>query len=355
MTIAGKNRQSNIELLRIIAMLMVCILHANFLAVGQPDPTVASDNPLLFVFQHYVEALTIVAVNVFVLISGWFKINPSLKGFFNLMFQVFFFMGGLYGSLLVLGYGNLTLHGIADSILFTESDQFVKAYICLYILSPVLNYYVDNAPRVVQRNVLISFYIYQSSYAFLGGATLFFAHGYGTLSFIGLYLLAQYVKQFHEVDGVLKFFYDKGKLFYLISYIICASVIVFIVYATARYNFKADYVTSRIYAYDNPVVVIEALMLFLLFTKFRFESRIVNYIASFSFATYLLQGVPQARSLFFGSIKQQSIDYGAYSIFTIMFTIVLFYIVSSLLDIVRKFVWSRINNIYNNVRLFKNN
>ena len=73
------NRESNFELLRIITMFMVLILHADFLATGTPTNDDISIFPGKSFVKFFIEALTIIAVNVFVLISGWFGIHFHLK------------------------------------------------------------------------------------------------------------------------------------------------------------------------------------------------------------------------------------------------------------------------------------
>ena len=75
-----KTRNSNIELLRIIAMLMILGLHVNFLAIGQPNAQEIISSPIQSFIRLFAEYACIVGVNVFVLISGWFGIHYKPKG-----------------------------------------------------------------------------------------------------------------------------------------------------------------------------------------------------------------------------------------------------------------------------------
>ena len=68
-------RDSQIELLRIIAMVMMLILHANFLGARAPEHTDFLVNAPRAWEQMILEALCIVAVDTFVLISGWYGIQ----------------------------------------------------------------------------------------------------------------------------------------------------------------------------------------------------------------------------------------------------------------------------------------
>lgn len=86
-----KERLSSIELLRIISMLMVVLLHSNYFTIGIVEKTDILSEPLPSFCRMFLEQVCIVAVNVFVLISGWFGISPTAKGACSLLYQVFFF------------------------------------------------------------------------------------------------------------------------------------------------------------------------------------------------------------------------------------------------------------------------
>lgn len=63
-------RESNIELLRSIAMLMILLLHANFVALPYPTTEELELTPFLQISRYFLESLCIVSVSVFVYISG---------------------------------------------------------------------------------------------------------------------------------------------------------------------------------------------------------------------------------------------------------------------------------------------
>lgn len=80
MSIKNK-RKLNYELLRIIAMLMIVCLH--YLSKGSfLDNPERSDMTMTGYAVWFVEALCLVVVNVYVLISGYFGIDASIKGSF---------------------------------------------------------------------------------------------------------------------------------------------------------------------------------------------------------------------------------------------------------------------------------
>lgn len=106
-------RQSNMELLRLVAMLfvLVFVLHANYWSLGYPGQADLLGSPLSASVRVALAHLAIVAVNVFVLLSGWFGIRPKWRGLAGLLFQAFFFPVALAGVFLALGH-SVPLRGL---------------------------------------------------------------------------------------------------------------------------------------------------------------------------------------------------------------------------------------------------
>ena len=84
----SKERQSNIELLRAIAMFLVLWVHANFYSIGEPSYSDVLSKPLDSSLKIIFEAICISAVNIFVMISGWFGIHAKVKDYAHSCFNV---------------------------------------------------------------------------------------------------------------------------------------------------------------------------------------------------------------------------------------------------------------------------
>ena len=72
-------RQSNFELLRIVAMLLVLVVHVDFFSLGVPSDADIAGNPVSSAMRYIVESLALVCVNSYILISGYFGIKPNVK------------------------------------------------------------------------------------------------------------------------------------------------------------------------------------------------------------------------------------------------------------------------------------
>ena len=327
-------RESNFELLRIIAMFMVLVLHADYQALGAPTRADIISYPIASALKVFFEMASIVAVNIFVLISGWFGIKPSIKGFSKFVFQCLFFSIGIYLVMILLGYSELSIRGLAGCFaLFGGSYWFILSYIGLYLFSPVLNSFIKSADKKTFLYVLVGFYIFQTGYAFLGGGANFLMKGYSALSFMGLYLLINYVKR--HVN-----YLNYSKIQYLIGYII-ASLVLTIIYIGAG-GMGYSFISSRMCCYSNPLVIISALLLFLYFAQLKLNNRFINWLGASSFAVYLFHCNPNMYELYLNSIKTVVVSHNNRGYIIVLGVIVGWFLVAVLVDKLRVCIWNRV-------------
>ena len=82
--IMAKVRASNVELLRLIALWMIVAYHTIAFCIYQHFPNVNEIYHAIWLPLH-------VGVPVFVLISGYFRIKPSVKGAIRLLSYMFIY------------------------------------------------------------------------------------------------------------------------------------------------------------------------------------------------------------------------------------------------------------------------
>lgn len=88
--VAAKNiRESNFELLRIVLMLLVLLIHYTPVRIVDMTGGISlTDSIWQDLANLELKSLSIVCVNCFVLISGYFGIKLKLRSFLNLIFQM---------------------------------------------------------------------------------------------------------------------------------------------------------------------------------------------------------------------------------------------------------------------------
>ena len=138
-------RQANFELMRIAAMLMIISLH--YLVKGGAAvsfPFSAKENPV-GVLAWLIEAFCIVAVNCYVLLSGYFLKEAGWKPgrVWSLLCQVLFYSLLIPVFLLMTGVVPAGALGVYDWLGFafpfgTEHYWFATAYLVMYLFAPFL-------------------------------------------------------------------------------------------------------------------------------------------------------------------------------------------------------------------------
>lgn len=296
-------RYSNIELLRILSMVMILSLHSFTWNRASGNDGHITNLSIGICFDYFRESLCICAVNVFILISGFFSIKWKLKSFLSFVFQIYFWSLGVYVLLLILGKVNFS-----NSEFFQRMNclignwWFVEAYLGLYLLAPVLNAFLEKSNR---RTILlfVILFVFFESYSQLLGSTRNFDRGYNTIAFCGLYVIGRLLFFYQEELQVLR---KKISYVFLLSYffvaiiISCLALYKLVVKGHDFFSIQRSFVLS----YSNPLVIIEAIFLFLIFHSINFSNKWVNYVASSIFAVYLLHMHPNIREWYYSYCGQ---------------------------------------------------
>lgn len=330
-------RKSNIELLRIVAMLLVLTVHAGFYSLGVPTPAEASAAPLSVITRLFFQSFSVIAVLVFVLISGWFGIRPKVKSVVNFLFQCFFYSIIIFGVMLCLGRAHFDWKSVQNVLLFVNSFWFIKAYLCLMIFAPVLNAFVETASEKQLRWVLIAFFGFQAIYGWLTTGAVWFERGYSVISFFGLYLLARYVRLYPCRPFTLPRKYDM-LIYWAIVLLTTAAAFVMLRLGCSESTIDV------IYRLTSPVIIAEALYLLLYFSKLDFQNKFVNWVAGSCFAVFLIQQNPYfGRPVYAHTIKHIYTTFNGPTVvvFTATFILIIF-VMAILADQVRKWLWGKV-------------
>ena len=334
-------RQSNMELLRLVAMMMILVMHMDYGAFGLPTAESVENAPMTTFGRIFVEHLCLVAVNVYVLISGWFGIRPKMKSFVRLMLQVAMYSIIITGAFLLLGKTTFKIGYVTDMLIIGKQYWFVVSYLLLYLVSPILNTFVEHSSKREFQWMLLVFFGFQFVYSWIFGLEEF-AGGYSALSFMGLYLLARYVKiyendndnerrktkdenesshpdgiascstalrtgskfqvwlrrakgssfknPFKSFKSLTRFSFSKLLALYLFIAAITA-LFVFLAYGWKGDSF-GDACAGIFAHYNSPFIVVSSLVVLLMFSKLHVQSKVINYLSSSAFAVYLIHAHP---------------------------------------------------------------
>lgn len=134
-------RQSNIELLRIIAMILIIAHHYSFHGGFSFPPEPINLNRL------WIQFILIggkVGVDLFVLISGYFLVSQSsIKAdkILKLWFQIFFYSITIFIIFTILGLRSFSIKEFVKHLAPVTFEQwwFASTYFVLYLLVPYIN------------------------------------------------------------------------------------------------------------------------------------------------------------------------------------------------------------------------
>lgn len=329
-------RKANIELLRIISMIMVLTLH--YLGQGQVFNAVEAGT-FNYYFTRMLEAMAIVAVNCYVLISGYFLVEGKFKisKVIKLCGEVLFYSITIYLLLVALGKIQFSLVDLVYAVfpVLSRKWAFVTDYAGLYLLSPFLNAGIHNMNKKQHFCCLIcvSGMLCVVPTCVFWTDTFVVNGGYSLIWFVCLYITAAYIR----------LYYDKGNggnnRLYGGIYLICCFV-------TMGVSIALQYLTGdskwglKVYNYNSLPVYVASLSLFLLFLGVRINKEIIgnviNRIAPLTFGIFLIHSHFSIRESIW--IKLGSLDYAnsEWMIVHLIASVLFMFTVCGLIDVIRK-------------------
>lgn len=267
-------RDSQMELLRIVAMSMILIHH--FVVHGSPYRFYEAGLGMQNAFIYY-------GVNLFILISGFYGIKVRWRSFLSLLVTVMFFVVIDVVGDCIANWIN-TRHIDFYDLLALRNEiyrpftrwWFISCYVMLYMVAPLLNLGLRSATRQQLRGIVAIVFVYNVYAALVGDYAS--AEGRMLPQFIMLYIIGYWIK----VDIP----FERLSVTWLIFIAIGCGVV-----NGMGWQYVLGLNTGVIYSihYANLLCLVGSVAIFLIFIRFSFRSRIINSVAGASLGCYLLQ------------------------------------------------------------------
>lgn len=322
----AEKRDSNFELLRIILILMVLVLHYNNAGMGGGLSNVIP-NSFNYYFVNFTESYCIIAVNVFVLITGYFMINKDTVKISKII--KLFLLAILYNTIfyiLVVAKGKIDFNFSSINSLLKNmtSIWFIVIYSILYLLIPYINKMVKNINKKQYTILLFILLFFFSIWPTYWTTTPCKDFGYGIINFILLYLIGGYIKLYKDS-------YKNMLLFFSIN--IIGVLIVF--YQSLHYNYALFY--------NNPFNIINAVSFFLIFKSIKLKhNKIINYAASFTFPIYIIHcNIYIGKTLYQTIFHSYKYYYSKYIVVNTLVAIIGVYIICFTIELLRRIIMKR--------------
>lgn len=276
-------RDSGFELLRILSMFMIVILHIGTHGINNYIDIPDFLNGFSELYYYFIRSISINAVSLYVLISGYFLSQSKFKlsKLLNIFLETTFFSISIYLLNVGGGFADFSVVTLLKSILsvFLGEYWFVTVYVVLYAMLPLLNKLINNMTKREYHYLLItSFLVFNLWQIIYANAVIGVVSGFGLLYFMYLYFLAAYVRKY---GFIIK---DFRKNSYLVFFLMLATT-----------NGVLDYGTEiifgglgRLYQYNSPIVLLMSYCLFMYFKKIDIKSSKINSFSKYVFGIYLV-------------------------------------------------------------------
>ena len=277
------HRQSNIELLRVISMFMVLLGHY-YVISGFSDIDIISFN---WIGMQFLGAWSKVAVDIFVIITGYFLVNQKFrwKKVLKLLYCKYFW--GIIVLLLgfALGLSIKTDYIYKSLFPLTPLNWFARSYLLLYISIPLFNKIINSVSKARLGQIIIAlttiFYTVPTLIStFISGGgylTSYFTFGI-------MYMIGAYIRK-----------YGDAKLDKISIYAGIVSII--LILASILWNdihmHEGLYIMYLAHKGNSVVGLLAAIGIFTIFKNIKISyNPFINTVASTTFAVYLIHNNP---------------------------------------------------------------
>ena len=283
--IKSKERNSNLELYRIIVMLLIVahhyVVNSGLVSIIDSAPYNA-DSVFYYLFGMWGKT----GINCFVMITGWFmcKSRITLRKYLKLIFEVIFYNVVINAIFAISGYASFSLidwfwilwpvHNIAS--------DFVTCFLLFYLCIPFLNILIRHLDKKMhQWLILLMLFIYT-----IMGTSYKYQVSMNYVSWFSvLFLIASYLRFYNTTY--------KGKelkwgVMTVISMIVSMTTVVAIPYVSVWIGKPIPY---HFFVADSNhlMAVITAVCSFMYFKDVKLKnSRIINTIAASTFGVLLI-------------------------------------------------------------------
>ncbi len=287
-----KTRNSSIELLKIIAIVLIIISHAvpygnfsNYDAYIDLNHASADGNVVILAILRNLGS---VGNCIFIICSSWFLLNSNKvnkKKILKLIIDSFIISITILLLIFIFSDYNVSLTEIIKSFfpITFNVNWFLTCYLLFYMIHPWLNTIIE---KMDQRKLLMTNCILLFLYSIMNTlkADLFYFNS--LIGFIVIYFLMAYIKKYlNKISHNRK-----------VNIILCILALIALIGAIVFINFiglRIDVFNNKLQImnnFTNPLIIIISFTLFNIFKQKEFYNKAINYFSSLSLLIYLIHG-----------------------------------------------------------------
>lgn len=343
-----KQRNSSVELLRIVATFMVVVSHCSFHGFYRSGEGYMWINSVWNRYFLQISNMGSLGVDIFVIIMGYYMVGGTKdsKRIKSLLGEVWTYSVMALGIYAVFSTKNITVETLITSFFPTMFGRywFFTIYVVLYMFSPFLNRGIislKNEPRTYQQTLGLMFLLWSVSPTLTTAA---WCSESNLVQFVMLYTMGAYLALFQDCW-----------LINMAEKILAINIIAWLGISGLGdiVGIKIPYVAQHItyfYSKNSVLTVCLAFSLVAFTVKRNFTNNIVNTLSKGVFAVYLLTDNSLLRDLLWGKFLhvEQRAESPILVIWFIIWSVSLF-LVGIALDAIRRRTiakWLRSASLY---------
>lgn len=340
------SRNYGIDALRIVAMMMVLILH---LLASIHVLDISNIGSVSYRVGWLLEIAAYCGVNCYALITGYVCCDGTFKyeRVVTLWFQVIFYTVG--SLLLVMLFFPQAIHlkGTLNALfpVLTGQYWYVTAYVGLFFFIPFLNALGRQLTRIQFQYLLITVLVLFSVIPIIIHEDVFLVRGGYSMWWLGvLYMLGMYIKKYGLFTGM-----KTGTLWAGYAGCVCfVWLFKTVLDAVSPYLIGQVRGGGTFIGYNSPFIIGTAVFLFLAFSRMHFSSRrvitCISWLAAASFSVYVIHcNILMGQWFLWDLFKKCASPSPVMMVVKVLAMAVVIYAACSMVDSVRRYLFKAVD------------
>lgn len=285
-----KIKQSNINLLKLFAMVLIALNHSmplygNKSLISYIPLGIASSN-IRLILLNLLRCSGQIGNVIFIICSSWFLVDSNKIKVNKVLYIIFnSFIISILFLIIMLCFGVK----LNSSVLLSQfipiikgNNWFISCYFVYYIIHPLLNIIVEKLSKKELYILNLFFISLYSIIQFLFSGSFYFNN---LIGFILIYFIVAYVKKYMSS-------FQKNKSLNLKLCIIAIILNTLLILGTNYLGLRSSYFASSVlkwnYNLANPFYILFGITLFNLFKSINFKNNVIDYLSSLSLLFYII-------------------------------------------------------------------
>lgn len=340
-----KAREANMELLRIVAMLMVITLHCVGRGLLLSNSVISNVNLLLI---QFLDSFSLTANSLFILLTGYYYIGKklNLRKILSLWGKTLFYCILIFTIYSILNLKTNFLNSFFP--VFSGAYWFITSYIALYFIMPFLNIAINKFSQKQCKFLIIFLVILMGVIRIIFNPADLFNSTF--MHMIVIYIIGAYIKKYVKIEPNKQYFikYVLVAIIFTVA-ITILNVLVHIVPKTLDVWIIMANILSYFRNFINIILVYMAILLFMKFKTINIKSnklsKLILYISPSVFSIYIIHDNVHLRDMIWQKFSFINLANSWLMIPYIILAILIVFTVCLAIDLIRRGIYTGLKKI----------